>query len=114
MQPRVHNIEELKQRLTELFDREDLAFFVWKDYQITFDLPEKGRTLYARLLEKTDKALWDDDSDGGPAKLFYRNEAENISIALLQCGGVRVMASVMDLHMKHLQQFLPTIEEGGE
>lgn len=114
MQSRVHNIDELKQRLTELFDREDLAFFEWKDYQVTFDLPEKGRTLYKRLLEKTDKALWDDASDGGPAKLFYRNEAENLSIALFQYGGVRVMASVMDLHTKHLQQFLPTIEEGGE
>lgn len=113
MPSRIHNIEELKQHLTELFGRDDLAFFEWKDYQVTFDLPEKGRTLYKKLLEKTDKALWEDASDGGPAKLFYRNEAENLSIALFQYSGVRVMAFVVDLHTKHLQQFLPVVEEGG-
>ena len=114
MQSRVHNVEELKQRLIELFDREDLPFMVWKDYQVVFDLQEKGRVLYKKLLEKTDKASWSDDSDGGPARLFYRNEAENLSIAIFQNRGVRVLASVLDLHRKHLQQFLPAIDEGAE
>jgi hypothetical protein len=114
MHSRVHNTDELKQRLIELFDREDLPFMVWKDYQVVFDLPEKGRVLYQQLLKKTDAALWDDHSDGGPSKLFYRNEPENLSIAIFQNRGVRVLASVLDLHRNHLQQFLPAIDEGAE
>ncbi len=96
----VQTLPELKECIRKLFDRRDVAFNDFGEHQTMFFVEGELSSVYTTLLRQSESSLWSDE-DG--CFFCYKNEAENISIALSEAPEmVLVIASVLSLHYEYL------------
>lgn len=97
----VNDLTGLKAFVTDLFDGHSISLREIEDYQLIFFISGKAKTLFRMLTVKTNESLW--NNEGG---LFcYKNKNENVLLMLRQVAdNVMVIATVMSLQNKHLEQ----------
>ncbi|MBN3725764.1 hypothetical protein [Burkholderia sp. Ac-20379] len=107
----ISDVPALKARLHALFDDPTLAFTDYAHYGVVFDVPGKLKDCKAGLLTRTDASLW----DGEAGHWFYRCDTENWLLTLRSVPhAVYCMATVMSLHLQHLERFRVTPERQAE
>ncbi|WP_321877174.1 hypothetical protein [Paraburkholderia bannensis] len=108
MPPPLSDVADLKLHLRALFNEPAIEFTDYASYGVTFVLPGKVKDLKATLLARTDASHW----SGEAGHWFYECQQENWTLYLRAVPqAVLCIASVLSLHMRHLEQYKLTPEQ---
>lgn len=100
----VRDLDGLKSRMQALFALDELTFMDTGSHGIMFGVAGTPRARCLALQEITGPEHW---SEGDGVAWTYRNDQENVLIMLSRGGRglTLVTATVVDLHLRYLQQF---------